>query len=194
MRVARRQFVRRVLRSPRENPAARTYYRLARGTVLPKHWAYGDPWEDRYDYDTDRVELIDNRAPGFQVWPDVVSVLSAALGEDRDGSYTADDYPTLLIVRATNVDDSVGEWYAVRPHNVTSVRALRTRTAVAIADRLLARSLGARWREHARTNWRHQWDVIHRALNYRRALVARELFAASRRVRPKYVETLPVPR
>ena len=108
-----------------------TYYRLGHkttGTALPLHWAYVEAfeWIDG--------EKVDNRRPGFQVWNDVARVvLVAATGRDADGRYAAEDYPTLLAVEAEETSDGAGEWFAVHPADVVSVRAIEVATVIAWA-------------------------------------------------------------
>ena len=82
---------------------------MQRGTRLPLHWSYVDAWQQG------RRGLIDNRQPGFQVWISLASAVAALAGMDKDGSYTADQYPVFLLIRTREVHDSPGEWYAIYP-------------------------------------------------------------------------------
>lgn len=106
-----------------------TVYRLGHsstGTALPLHWSYLEP------FTIDNGEWEDNRWPGFQVWTDLSRVLLvAATGKDADGSYPVEEYPTLLVVTATDVYDGAGEWLAVRPEDVVRVRVLQLDTFLA---------------------------------------------------------------
>lgn len=108
-----------------------TYYRLGHretGTSLPLHWSYLDA------FTLDDGEWTDNRQDGFQVWSDAARVLLvAATGRDADGAYGAAEYPTLLVIEAHEATDGVGEWYAVHPSDVVSVRAIPTADVVAWA-------------------------------------------------------------
>ena len=71
--------------------------------------SYVDAWQQG------RRGLIDNRQPGFQVWISLASAVAALAGMDKDGSYTADQYPVFLLIRTREVHDSPGEWYAIYP-------------------------------------------------------------------------------
>lgn len=105
---------------------------MTTGTALPLHWCYTDPFEQSYD--GDEVITVDNRQPGFQVWESPARVVwLAASGEDADGTYSADEYPTLLVVEASDAYDGVGEWLAVEPGDVLSVRAISTADVIAWA-------------------------------------------------------------
>jgi len=109
-------------------------FRLAHketGISLPLHWSYGDPFEQEYDEEYDRWKWIDLREEGMQVWGNPARMLGAASGAITvDGDYGAEEYPTILVIEADALQDSVGEWYAVLPDDVLSLRAISTATAV----------------------------------------------------------------
>ncbi len=108
-----------------------TYYRLSDDHRLPRHWAYCEAWEkidhpvvdpETGEWDL-RVEIMDNRAPGAQVWDDLETVLAAARGEPGiDGDYT--DYTHLLLIDAKRTIDGGGQWNAVAEGDVTRVRSV----------------------------------------------------------------------
>jgi hypothetical protein len=89
--------------------------RLEDSLHLPLHWSYSDAWY----YDYENSNWLDNRQPGFQVWSSVARAVFASSGNDCDGSYgIKDGYKYLLVINATDWEDSSGEWFAVRPCDV----------------------------------------------------------------------------
>jgi hypothetical protein len=163
-----------------------TVFRLAHkdyGTKLPLHWAYSDPFDYEFDYDTERTIFIDNREPGFQVWTNPERVVGVSAGVmSADGDYSADEYPKILIVEALELQRSSGEWYAVEPADVISVRSISTSTAIKWArkrakeDRFDPDERLADWLEE------HSDEVL------------QFLLEKSKPIAIRWVETMPKPR
>lgn len=107
---------------PDEEPRRIAYRLSPADAYLPLHWCYSEPWSEEYDFGTGDVELVDNRAPGAQVWTIVRSLVLAMRGVDRDGHYGPDRYPVLLMLECTELSDSAGEWSAVLPYALGSCR------------------------------------------------------------------------
>ena len=112
------------------------YFRLSpEPNTLPLHWAYGDAWEYRHNDDNGEWEMIDNRESGFQVWSEITNVIMTAEGYDRDGVYSAKEYPYLLLIEADNdyVGDSSGEWFSIQPKGVEKMFSIETQSVIDFA-------------------------------------------------------------
>lgn len=160
-------------------------YRVSNSVALPRHWSYMDAWEIDAEEDDDgnyESVIVDNRAPGAQVWTDFARLVECLLGAECDGDYSwrAYKYMLLIEVEANHLVDSVGEWSAVLPATVKTMRVISTRKVV---DALIGHSKrdlnveptpiltptsGKRW---------ERWLLLH-----------------SKVAKVRFVETLPRPR
>lgn len=162
-----------------------TYFRLSQtGVRVPKHWAYSEAWE--LEIDKEGSTWIDNRGIGFQVWINLGSVVVTLLGYDRDGIYSAKEYPTLLLVRPSAVSDSSGEWYAVDPSDVVSARSLRSVAALGLVL--------ARYRDAVGAYDPDDIDAIDSWVSENQTELVKILWRAGKPAVLRPVETLPKPR
>ena len=101
-----------------------TYYRISSiGDALPKRHAYAEAYEEEHVGDGNFV-IRDNTAPGAQVWQSAGQVI-AAMGGIMDGVYDAEGgYDRILIIESDGCIDGIGDWVAVTPETVTSIRSL----------------------------------------------------------------------
>lgn len=112
--------------------ARHTVYRLCSlppsRAYLPRHWAYGEPWEPvLLDEATGEIELRDCREPGCQVWTSRKDARKALLGGSGvDGDYT--DARTVIELEVRQLRDDGGcEWPTILPEDVIRARVCRAR-------------------------------------------------------------------
>jgi len=100
-----------------------TYYRISSiGDALPQRWSYCDAFE--VVADESGWSIVDHTSPGAQVWSSAAAVVAALMGH-HDGVYdAAGGYDRILIIEADETVDG-GDWDAVTPQGVTSVRSLK---------------------------------------------------------------------